>query len=61
MVAHMLAAVARHSGQTKFWMGHVPPAVAAIHNTTSILRLKAYIFFRKSKKIKFDLIFRKIY
>jgi hypothetical protein len=26
----MLTAIARHSGQAKFWMGHIPPVVAAI-------------------------------
>jgi hypothetical protein len=33
----------------------------ALTNTTSILRIKAYISFRKSNKIKFDETFRKIY
>jgi hypothetical protein len=30
-------------------------------DTTSIPRLKVYIFFRKSNKVKFDQIFRRIY
>jgi hypothetical protein len=40
---------------TRLW--YVKP----VPNTTSIPRLKAYIFFRKSNYVKFDQAFRRIY
>ena len=30
MAAHLLAAMARKDDQNRFWLGHVPPAIADV-------------------------------